>query len=922
MKPLVLTMSAFGPYAGLERLEMSRLGDEGLYLICGDTGAGKTTIFDAITYALYGRPSGSVRSESMLRSQYAAPDIPTYVELTFSSGDRVYVIRRNPEYERPARRGGGTATEKASVTLDMGDGRIITRRDEANAAIEAILGLTREQFSQVAMIAQGDFLRLLLAGTQERMAIFRKIFSTELFERMQQSLRSDANALIRQYEALQAGLRQSISSFSCPEEAPQAEALRLAREGRLPEEEALQAADELIHADEAQLNETAQSLQRTEQDIHEATIRLTRAQEQARREQALAQARSDLAGASDELIRALQTLEHAKETVPQAEAMEQQAAGTRAMLSQYDQLEDCRCRASAAAAEAARLAEEQQRLQRDADQLLQTLTENKAQAAELSGAAAEAEHASAEVRAAEETMKRFNEFAALWKQVHALQEDFAGANARYRQLSEEATALHRQYAAMNSAFLAEQAGILAAQLEDGMPCPVCGSLHHPARASLTAQAPSERDVEAARLKDEAARKQEDQAGRAAQEINGKLLASREQLVQQAKLLLDTIDMDAMPAAYKERKAALNARRDAAEDARKKAAVRAETARRLSQQIPQQETQHAGLTARMNAASAAMAEKQASAAQLDQQIRTLQAGLLHASRQAAAAEADRLAGQAAALRDKLRQAEAQCQTIQTRKAALEGNIRALEAPQQTGTHCDEQAERNTLYALTLRKQQLQERQQRLASRLEVNRRMLHSAREQAEAWQRCRERRVWLEALADTANGRLTGKERVMLETYVQMTCFDRVLRYANTRLMVMTGGQYELLRRKEATNRQSYSGLELDVLDHYNGTTRSVASLSGGESFKASLSLALGMSDAIQASAGGVRLDTMFVDEGFGSLDEESLEMALQALSSLSQGHRLVGLISHVGTLKERIDKRIVVVKQRSGGSHASIVAE
>ena len=143
MKPLVLTMSAFGPYAGLERLELSRLGDEGLYLICGDTGAGKTTIFDAITYALYGRPSGSVRSESMLRSQYAAPDIPTYVELTFSSGDRVYVIRRNPEYERPARRGGGTATEKASVTLDMGDGRIITRRDEANAAIEAILGLTR-----------------------------------------------------------------------------------------------------------------------------------------------------------------------------------------------------------------------------------------------------------------------------------------------------------------------------------------------------------------------------------------------------------------------------------------------------------------------------------------------------------------------------------------------------------------------------------------------------------------------------------------------------------------------------------------------------------------------------------------------------------------------------------------------------------
>ena len=922
MKPLVLIMSAFGPYAGLERLELSRLGDEGLYLICGDTGAGKTTIFDAITYALYGKPSGSFRSESMLRSQYAAPEAPTYVELTFSSAGKVYVIRRNPEYERPARRGGGTATEKASVTLDMGDGRIITRRDEVGKAIEDILGLTREQFAQVAMIAQGDFLRLLLAGTQERMAIFRKIFSTELYERLQQSLRTDANALIRQYEALQAGLRQSISSFSCPEDAPQAETLRLAREGSLPEAEALQAADALISADEAQIHDIARSLQQAEQNIHETTIRLTRAQEQTRREQALAQARKDLAGASDELDSALHTLDQAKAGIPQAEAMEQQTAGVRAMLPQYDQLEDCLRRSSAAAEDAVRLAAEQQRLQRDAEHLQHTLAENKAQAALLSDAAAEAERASAEVRAVEETLKRFNDFATLWKQVHALQEEFAGANERYRQLSDRATELHRRYTALNSDFLAEQAGILASRLEEGRPCPVCGALEHPAPAALAAQAPSESDVEAARLQDEAARKQEDQAGRMAQEINGKLLASRDQLVQQARQLLDTAEMDGIPAAYKERKAALNARRDAAVDARTKAANRAEQARRLNQQIPQQEKQQAELTTRLGDVSSTMAEKQSAAAQLDSQIRTLTATLPHASRQAAMAEAERLAGQAAALRSALQQADAQYREAQTRKAALEGNIRALEAQQQAGTSFDEQVERAALETLTLRKQKLQAQHQQLASRLEVNRRMLKSAQAQAKEWQHCSEKRLWLEALADTANGRLTGKDRIMLETYVQMTCFDRVLRHANTRLMVMSGGQYELLRRKEASNRQSYSGLELDVLDHYNGTTRSVASLSGGESFKASLSLALGMSDAIQAAAGGVHLDTMFVDEGFGSLDEESLEMALQALSSLSQGHRLVGLISHVGTLKDRIDRRIVVSKQRSGGSHAAIVAE
>ena len=240
----------------------------------------------------------------------------------------------------------------------------------------------------------------------------------------------------------------------------------------------------------------------------------------------------------------------------------------------------------------------------------------------------------------------------------------------------------------------------------------------------------------------------------------------------------------------------------------------------------------------------------------------------------------------------------------------------------GTEEHNRASLRLLDALRERKRLQQNLQQQLASRLEVNRRMLSAAQAQTEDLKRCEERRTWLEALADTANGRLNGKDRVMLETYVQMTCFDRVLRHANTRLMVMTGGQYELLRRKEASSRQSYSGLELDVLDHYNGTTRAVGSLSGGDSFKASLALALGMSDAIQASAGGVQLDTMFVDEGFGSLDEESLEMALQALSSLSQGHRLVGLISHVNTLKERIDRRIVVTKAPSGGSHAAIAAQ
>ena len=209
---------------------------------------------------------------------------------------------------------------------------------------------------------------------------------------------------------------------------------------------------------------------------------------------------------------------------------------------------------------------------------------------------------------------------------------------------------------------------------------------------------------------------------------------------------------------------------------------------------------------------------------------------------------------------------------------------------------------------------------IGDRLAVNGPILENLRPQISKMEETEKRLQCVQALSDTANGRLSGKEKIMLETYIQMTFFDRIIRRANVRLMVMSGGQYELKRRVNAENNRSQAGLELDVIDHYNGSERSVKTLSGGESFKASLALALGLSDEIQSSAGGIRLDTMFVDEGFGSLDEESLEQAVNALVGLTQGNRLVGIISHVSELKNRIDKQIVVTKEKSGGSKAEIL--
>ena len=254
------------------------------------------------------------------------------------------------------------------------------------------------------------------------------------------------------------------------------------------------------------------------------------------------------------------------------------------------------------------------------------------------------------------------------------------------------------------------------------------------------------------------------------------------------------------------------------------------------------------------------------------------------------------------------------------AALKGTLEGYQKTLQGMEKVDVQAVLAAQAEADQQKAAWQAQKNEIGGRLAVNGPILENLRPQISQMEETEKRLQCVQALSDTANGRLSGKEKIMLETYIQMTFFDRIIRRANVRLMVMSGGQYELKRRVNAENNRSQAGLELDVIDHYNGSERSVKTLSGGESFKASLALALGLSDEIQSSAGGIRLDTMFVDEGFGSLDEESLEQAVNALVGLTQGNRLVGIISHVSELKNRIDKQIVVTKEKSGGSKAEIL--
>ena len=274
---------------------------------------------------------------------------------------------------------------------------------------------------------------------------------------------------------------------------------------------------------------------------------------------------------------------------------------------------------------------------------------------------------------------------------------------------------------------------------------------------------------------------------------------------------------------------------------------------------------------------------------------------------------------AALQKALEQAQKAYQMGKATADTLRGQIQGYQEQLRQAEPIDLELERAKRKTLSVEIARLSEGLTELAARIRCNQTALEHLKEQSGDLEETEKKWTWVRALSNTANGNISGEEKIMLETYVQMTYFDRIIARANTRFMVMSGGQYELKRRIEAENNRSQSGLELDVIDHYNGTERSVNSLSGGETFKASLSLALGLSDEIQSSAGGIRLDTMFVDEGFGSLDEESLQQAMRALSSLTEGNRLVGIISHVAELKEKIDKQIFVTKDRSGGSRAEI---
>ncbi len=1042
MKPLHVVMSAFGPYAGKVELPLQQIGSEGLFLITGDTGAGKTTIFDAIAFALFDGASGSVRTVDTLRSDFAAQDTKTYVELKFSHQGKTYKVRRNPKYARPKKSGTGFTQENADAVLTMPGGEVVTGNNKVTDKIVELLGIDFKQFKQIAMLAQGEFLKLLLADSTERAGIFRKVFNTEIYLTMQDTLKRREKELKAECDQAGFSIMQYLDGVQCAVEHRDYPLLAelLARrsihateqiltllqalivDDQMLQGQAKQQAAKLVESLLAKAGELkeAEYVNKAFADLAAAQKNLQQLQLQAegvkQNEKAALAAEKALYGvkplediylrekkAGAELLHSIQDLTKAVSIqTPEVEKL-QTAWGTeqkkeplrlslandlarlRETLLKYDK------------AEALRRAKHKQEKERQV--LEESLAKLKTQKLAFSGnkdrLAAEAEGLSdVETRllACNNTLTQLmtlekgsrNLLSGLVA-VKKMQTDSAGLQHAFRTAEQIYRAVQEEYMQKEQAFFREQAGLLAASLADGAPCPVCGSTLHPRKAQPMAGAPSEAALQKLKVqreqKQQALQAASEQAGRKRTEIEttganlfataGSLFTQsipdslpELELVVQNELERTTEQQRQQTIAKQELQAKSNRRKECLEELRQteerlkqveeSVTQRTERQRNLDIELAKTGRDIANLQAELaypslEAANQAVAEATKKLDELklalqnaekayrrsrqtldskltllaDQEQRqgaVIQVGAQALEKYQVKYEEAGFSAEAvyhAALMSEPALAELKERNVAYRETYKAAEAEMLRLQKETKDQQPKDTERILAEQSVLQagKDQADQENQIIAARLRNNAMIVQNTLKADAERRRLEKEYLVIMNLAKTANGELAGKQKIAFEQFVQAAYFNQIITEANKRLAIMTNARYALLRKENAADKRSQSGLELDVLDNYTGKVRPVKSLSGGESFKASLALALGLSDVIQSYAGGVEIDTMFIDEGFGALDAESLEQAIVTLHGLTVGNRLVGIISHVSELKERIDKKILIQKDIAGST-------
>lgn len=923
MKPLKLTMSAFGSYAGKNVIDFTGQ-QQGIFLITGDTGAGKTTIFDAITYALYNQTSGGERNGNMMRSQYAQPETETYVELEFLYRGQTYRVRRNPDYKITKTLKNGKIREQKvphSVELTLPDGTVFPEKKNAtDAKIIEILGLTADQFSQIVMIAQGDFLKLLYTKSDERKMIFSKLFRTDIYWKIQENLRRKSMEMDERIQENDRAFEQEksrIMPLPESEEIPLDELVERLRErlkDALKEQNLRRANAEELNkkiTKYEEINKLFVSLEKIRQTGRELEARqaeskerrqqienarkadkvLVAEQQNLRQQQAVEQSAQAIAKMGETLADDQEMFETLKTQLQEAEAKKKREAADiqKKMLAleqsfpSYEALQNARS--------------EEQQAKKVWEDLRKTSEESFHKKA--AGIAALKEQQKRQEQIVEQTKKN-------WEQTS---------------LSASESAKHYEH--MYEAFLKEQAGILAENLSAGCPCPVCGSTVHPDPAKLSDHAVTELEVEQAKKTRAAAEEKRDLAYAAfeAEKTEKQKLAQAVEKEEADFVLAQTI-------AKQQRK-----------EAEQNYASLQKTAEQIREKLvypslAEAKKQYAAMQKALEAAEQEIAKKRQKVSELAEAMNTLKGQKLAEEENQKTAkklavktekeyaklleksgfiseETYHLAILPERSRSKLereeKEYESQCLRQQSEQKLLEKQVSGKTYTDTTELNEQLKAEKQAL-------KEAEKTYMELHTAYENDRSVLQNCAVYLEKGKKLESEDQVIKSLSKTANGRLSGSAKIDFETYIQRQYFKQIIHEANKRLLTMSNHQFILKLKEEAnTGRKTNEGLDLSVYSLVTDSERDVKTLSGGESFLAALAMALGLSDIVERSAGAIHPDMMFIDEGFGSLDAQSRQQAIEVLAELAGDSRMVGIISHVTELKEQIDRKLVVSRTDKG---------
>ena len=925
MRPLELTMSAFGPYAGTQKIDFRTLGVSGLYLVTGDTGAGKTTIFDAISFALFGDASGGNRDAKMLRSKLANADTPTYVELVFEYNDKEYTVKRNPEYERPAKRGDGTTKQMADAHLILPDGKApISKVNEVTAYIENLLGINRDQFSQIAMIAQGEFQKLLNADSKSRREIFRKLFKTEKYNELEDRLKTEANQLYHECESAEQSIKQYIvSGILCDQESELYSKVNDLKNGEIPASEALEILEQLIKEDTAEEQKISEKKKKIEASLAQLNIKKKKQDEIEKTQNELAKEKATFIEKVEEIKQAENDKKAAEAKRKEADEYKKRVTSLENDLPLYEKRDNYRKDYENAKKDYDEALRKKAECTGKLNELDEQIKESKAELETLSSIEEEKEKLRSE--AAEITIESSNLEAINKKksEYRRLESSLASAQEDYRQKKALYDSADKKYMQAQTLFLSAQAGILATELKDDSPCPVCGSKEHPAPASFVVGVPTQIELNLARNNRDEADDNLQKSSKTYGITSGQKESAEKDLKTALKEFTEAEDLEKALLEIEKIQANVGKKQKQNQDAMKNVDKKIERKKYLGEEIEKKTQEYSSEEKTLSNAKTDEKVEKIKMDNAKKQEKELADKLIFESYTLAEKEIEKLKRLARIIEIDIDRKTTAFNDLNAQQAERKGRIAQLEKQLKDVSVIDKEKLAEESRQLDAEKEIVESESKNLSDRISTNKRTKKDIKAAEEKSKELLERYDWLRNLSDTANGNLKGRDKILLEIYVQTKFFDRIISRANSRFFIMTNGQFELKRAENAANKTSQGGLDLNVIDHHNGSERSVKSLSGGESFMASLSLALGLSDEIQATAGGIKLATMFIDEGFGTLDAETLKQAMDALSALAdpEGGKLVGIISHVDELKNRIDKQIIVKKDRDGVSTAKVIS-